>query len=167
MKIIINKNNKKGFTLLEVIIAIFIITIGITGAVNLINYSISNTIVSRSQVVAVNLAQEGLEVVRAIRDTNWLEDAVWNDGLDAGNWRVQYDSVELLSLDSNPPLKMLDSGGVFVYRYSSLGTDSLFRRKVSITTISATEIQVTSEVTWSERGRSFLVSAEERLYDWK
>ncbi len=166
MKTAINKNNKKGFTLIEVIIAIFIIIIGITGAVNLISHNISSIIVSRSQVIAVNLAQEGLEIVRAIRDTNWLEDADWNVGLDtcSAGCRIQYNSIGLLTLDSNPVLN-IDSNGLYLYDITK--PETLFRRKITITTISATEIKVVSEVTWSERGRSFVISAEERLYDWK
>lgn len=153
----------KGFSLLEVIIAIFILTIGITGAVNLLNYSISSVVVSKSQVIATNLAQEGMEIVRSIRDGNWLEYAAWDNGLGAGDYRVQYDNNALLSLSGNPVLK-IDSNGF--YQYNN-GTDTIFHRKITISDVGANEIKVISEVIWSERARSFSVSAEDRLYDWK
>lgn len=155
--------NQKAFSLLEVLIAIFILTIGITGAVSLITYSISSVAIAKSQVIATNLAQEGIELVRSIRDSNWLEDVAWDNGLGAGDYRIQYDNGSLLSLAGNPVLRV-DSNGF--YQYDS-GTNTFFRRKITISDISANEIKVISEITWSERTRSFSVSAENRLYDWK
>lgn len=152
----------KGFSLLEVIIAIFVITIGITGAVNLINFGISSATVSKSQIIATNIAQEGMEIVRGVRDSNWIEDVNWNDGLGAGDYRAQYNSRDLLTF-SDIPLR-IDSSGYYQY---DTGIDSLYYRKITINTISAIEIEVTSEVSWSERGRSHAVSAKGRLYDWK
>ncbi len=163
-----HNKNKKGFSLMEVIIAIFVITIGITGAMSLITYSISNVAISKSKIIAVSLAQEGIEVVRNIRDTNWIEDVDWNDGLDPavdcpGGCRIQYSSLSLMSLSSNPALKI--DGNSF-YQYD-VGADTRFHRKIEITNISANEIKVVSEVTWNERGRSPEVIAETRLYNWK
>ncbi len=167
MKHLIRNKNKKGFSLVEVIIAIFIITIGVTGAMSLMVYSISSVAVSKSKIIAVSLAQEGIEVVRNIRDTNWIEAADWDDGLNSavdcpGGCRIQYNSLGLMLLSGNPALK-IDSN---VYQYDS-GTDTHFHRKIEITNISANEIKVVSKVQWNERGRSPEVITETRLYDWK
>lgn len=153
---------KRGFSLLEVIVAIFVIAIGVTGSLSLINYCISSAAIGKSQIIAANLAQEGLEIVRNIRDSNWLEDATWNDGLGEGEWRVQYDSLNLLASSSD---NLLIDGDDF-YQYAT-GSETLFEREITITSISVNQIKVISEVTWSERGRSFSISAEDRLYDWK
>lgn len=155
--------NKKAFSLLEVLIAIFLITIGITGAVSLVNYSISSVAIAKSQIIAASLAQEGVEIIRNIRDSNWLQDLAWDNGLGDGEFRVQYDSSSLLALDGNSVLK-IDSNGF--YQYDS-GNDTLFRRKITITTTGVSEMEVISEVTWNERGRSLSASAETKLYDWK
>ena len=153
----------KGFSIIEVLIAIFVIIIGITGAMNLINFTISSVAISKSQTIAVNLAQEGMEIVRSIRDSNWLEDIVWDSGLVAGDYRVQYDNNSLLLFSGNPVLKINSNG---FYQYDS-GTDTRFKRKMTISDVSANEIKVVSEVTWDERGKSYDTSAETRLYDWK
>jgi type II secretory pathway pseudopilin PulG len=167
------KINKKtdGFSLLEVIIAIFVITIGIIGVANLISYSISSVAVAKSQIIATELAQEGLEIVRNIRDSNWLADITWNSGLDtcAGGCRVQYNSVGLLALGGNPVLNINSNG---FYLYDVTKPETLFRRKITITDnpdgdINTPDIKVVSEITWSQRGRSFNVNAEDRLYNWK
>ena len=153
----------KGFSIIEVLVAISVITIGITGAMNLINFTISSVAMSKSQTIAVSLTQEGMEIVRSIRDSNWLEKVAWDSGLGAGDYRVQYDNNSLLLLSGNPVLKINSNG---FYQYDS-GTDTRFKRKMTISDVSANEIKVVSEVTWDERGKSYDTSAETRLYDWK
>ncbi len=156
--------------MIEVLIAVLIMVIGISGALNLISYSISQVSISKSMIIATELAQEGLEVIRAIRDNNWLQDLDrWSTDLICGavncssGCRIRYDSLGLISLGTNPFLK-IDSNGF--YQYTS-GTDTLFRRKITLTSMSANEIKVVCEVTWTERGHSYIVSAEDRLFNWK
>jgi len=169
MKHLTRNKDEKGFALIEVMVAIFVITIGIIGAVNLVNYSISSVIIGKSQVIAANLAQEGVEIVRNIRDSNWVEDVDWDNGLINGpvdcssGCLVQYDSTELISF-VDEPLKFYNG----FYQYAGLDEDKTrFYRKITIIDIGIDEIKVVSEVTWEERGRSYAVPAEDRLYDWR
>jgi len=168
MRYLIYKN-KKGFSLIEVILAVFVITIGITGAVNLATYSISNVAVGKSQIIATNLSQEGLEIIRNIRDSNWLKDIDWNDGLKTdGDYRVQYNSLDLLDISDSPALNIDNTNPDYVvYLYDDGKPKSRFSRKISIANINSYEIKVVSEVTWKERGHDYEVNAETRLYDWK
>ncbi len=86
----INKINNQGQTLIEVIVSLFIITVGIIGTLMLANYSIQAGTQSRERVQASVLAQEGIEVVKNIRDTNWIKMAngvtgvTWNSNLSVG-----------------------------------------------------------------------------------
>jgi type II secretory pathway pseudopilin PulG len=64
--------NNKGETLAETIIALSVLVIAITIASAIIMNSIRNIGNAKSRVIAVNLAREGVEAVRNIRDTNWL-----------------------------------------------------------------------------------------------
>lgn len=163
----------KGFSLAEVIIAAFVIIIGIIGAMSLITYSISNVAIGKSQIIAASLAQEGMEIVRNIRDSNWIEqrinsDANWNDGLDAGSHRVQYNGQSLVSFSDT--FLQINSSGLYGYNGVggfSGGADTFFKRRIEITNVSATEIKVISWVTWNERSRSYEIKAESRLYNWK
>lgn len=66
-------NKQSGQTLIETIVAIFILTMAITSGLAVTIYVLSNSGVSLNQVVATNLAREGVEMVRNMRDTNWLE----------------------------------------------------------------------------------------------
>ena len=64
---------KKAETLLEVIIAIFILSLGATTASNLVISAVQSNSFSRDNLVAMNLAKEGIEAVKNIRDSNWLK----------------------------------------------------------------------------------------------
>lgn len=64
--------NIKGETLAETIIALSILAMGITMAGTVIMNSMRNLANAKNRVIAVNIAREGIEAVRGIRDTNWL-----------------------------------------------------------------------------------------------
>lgn len=69
-----NWHNKtsKGETLLEVIIALLVVTMGCATATTLIILAINANVFNRDSLVAVNLAQEGIEYMRNLRDSNWI-----------------------------------------------------------------------------------------------
>ncbi|MCK5475653.1 MAG: prepilin-type N-terminal cleavage/methylation domain-containing protein [Candidatus Pacebacteria bacterium] len=71
-----------GFSLIEVIIAIGIITVGIVSIVNLLSFNLKNEIKNKNKVIAIYLAQEGIEVVRQIRDNNFFIGSDWLTGID-------------------------------------------------------------------------------------
>lgn len=67
------KTRFRGESLLEVVIAITVLTMVLTSVFGvLIQVSATNGN-SINRVVALNLAREGIESVRNIRDTNWLK----------------------------------------------------------------------------------------------
>ena len=65
--------HNKGETLAETVIALMILSIGITFSGTILATSLKNVSSSKNRVIAVNIAREGLEAVRNIRDTNWLK----------------------------------------------------------------------------------------------
>lgn len=73
----------RGETLVEVIIAVFVVSLGSAIAASLIVTSFQANTLSRDNLIAMNLAGEGIEAVRGVRDTNWLKygfdkDNCWN-----------------------------------------------------------------------------------------
>ena len=161
----------KGFSLIEIIVAIGVIISVFIGSIALISFTISSTRVARSKTMAIGLAQEGLEIVRNIRDNNWLnykrKVSNWRDGLSFGDWRVQYNNPALISF-VNAPLQINTSG---FYGYNGIagfsgGTDTPFSRKITLEYIGNNQLKVISEVTWQERGINNSVKAETRLYNW-
>jgi hypothetical protein len=65
--------SKRGETIMETVIALSILAIGLTFSSVLISSSLRNISISKNRVIAVNIAREGIEAVRNIRDTNWLK----------------------------------------------------------------------------------------------
>ncbi|MCK5085237.1 prepilin-type N-terminal cleavage/methylation domain-containing protein [Candidatus Parcubacteria bacterium] len=76
------QSESNGFSLVEVIIAIGIITVGIVSVINLLSFNLKNEIKNKNKMIAIYLAQEGIEVVRQIRDNNFFVGSDWLTGID-------------------------------------------------------------------------------------
>ncbi len=61
-----------GQTLIETLMGLFVVTIGVVSSVTLFVASTKASGDTEDQMVASNLAREGIEAVRSIRDDNWL-----------------------------------------------------------------------------------------------
>jgi len=70
-----NKNTfwKRGESFTETMISIFILTSGLVAAGGLIMAAINTAGNIKEKIIAINLAREGIETVRNVRDTNWLK----------------------------------------------------------------------------------------------
>lgn len=64
--------NQAAETLAEVLIAMTVLAVGGGGAATLVNTSIRATGEGEARIVAYNIAREGVEAVRNVRDTNWI-----------------------------------------------------------------------------------------------
>jgi len=102
----INKN-KSGQGLLETIIALGIIVGGVVGMMSLTISNQTSSEDAEERLIAVNLAREGVEVVRNIRDTNWLTCEIVETILNCNNWDqgivsgVDVIAVPIFNVDSN------------------------------------------------------------------
>src|SRR4051812_36397281 len=108
-------HSQQGFSLIEALVALAILSVALVPAVLLSNSALRAASVIRDDTIAAGLAQEGIEVVRTIRDANWFTGAPFNQGLDDGSYRVQWDSVSLMAAGGNPPLNLTDG----IYSYDS------------------------------------------------
>lgn len=178
----VKKHFKNGFTLLEVMIAITILTIGIGGSYVLIQQTLRGGNIAESKLIAYYLAQEGIEITRNIRDNNWLlkrgSDVKWDEGIyrngDDENICYEGCEVDYLSQELNPisgdgNYLRIDSANGF-YNYDE-GIQTKFKRKIFVSQES--EIGVTDEIlnirceVWWQVGiLSQKVQVEENLYNW-
>lgn len=62
--------NKKGFTLIETIVAVTVLVGALTGPMVLAASSIRATRDARNELVATHLAEEGIEILHNVRDNN-------------------------------------------------------------------------------------------------
>lgn len=125
-------SNKGGFTLTEVMIGIMILTVAIVSSSNLL-VSLVNTNKNNVKVLqAYYLAQEGIEAVRNIRDTNWLHnldfkgevvggvydlfeiDSTYKVFLTSEGWANSSDTTNMtkLQLNSMKPFEFVKTGGI-------------------------------------------------------
>jgi Tfp pilus assembly protein PilV len=81
-------NSKKAFSLIEALVAISILMVGILGAFILVVRTLASTPVVQARLVAANLSQEGIELVRKIRDTNFINADDFRKGLENGSWQT-------------------------------------------------------------------------------
>jgi prepilin-type N-terminal cleavage/methylation domain-containing protein len=163
-------NSKAGFTVLESIIAITVVSLAISGAFSAVRTGLSSSTQAKEQTKAFYLAQEAFELIRNRRDSNILDNLINNSGL---SWRAGISNagdpcaagrtcrVDVtgpsgiyftdcgVSWDSCPVLKQ--DGTSYLMQYSS-GLDTVFKREVQIENTSADEISVTIRVSWSHAG---------------
>lgn len=62
---------QRGFTLVEVIVMASIATVGVLSTLVVANATLQTSKTNERRVTATNLAREGIELVRAARDSNW------------------------------------------------------------------------------------------------
>ncbi|MFH0906650.1 MAG: prepilin-type N-terminal cleavage/methylation domain-containing protein [bacterium] len=155
------KKNQKGFSLLGVIIAMFITMIGLVSILNLSINSLKAASYSKARLIASGLAQEGMEIIQGMRKSNINWDD-WYDSVSSGDYRLQYDSSSLLSY-SYTPLR-INSSGLYQYDESSY---TPFYRKISLDKISNAEVKVVVEVSWDIKGERYSLIIEDRLWNWK
>ena len=136
-----NKNGA-GFTLLEVLVALSVLIMGLLASVSLLTKTSSlNTVIS-DRLIASHLAQEGIELVRNLIDNNILAGEIWNHGLSAGDYQIDYNDNNLQNF-TDTPLKFDGS----LYSYDS-GQPTKFKRKIHIFYENNDEMVVQSIVTW-------------------
>jgi prepilin-type N-terminal cleavage/methylation domain-containing protein len=159
-----SKRNK-GFTLIEALVALTLLTVGLIPAFLQASSSVKLAGQIRNSLIAAHLAQEGAEVVRSLRDANWFVDAPFDTGLTdcSTGCQVQYDDKTLRESKGTLPLKLDPLSGLYQY---ATGTPTPFSRKITITGLSSHELKVISEVAWLDRDGSKTFSVEYHLFDW-
>lgn len=182
IKKIIKEKKDRGFTILETLVAIFILVLSITGPMVFAQTGLRTAFLARDQITAFFLAQDVIETIKNLRDTNSLEGkAEWLDGIFICNQSIN--PTCLISVDTtvaDPVLAECESGvcpiletnsdGKFGYEFSaSDSSDSRFRRNVYITEIVPdAELQIVVEVTWTSNVRvgDSRIVVQENIYNW-
>ncbi|MBI4117525.1 MAG: hypothetical protein HY453_00355 [Parcubacteria group bacterium] len=169
----------RGQGLMETIVAFTIIGLGMLGSFSLVLSTLGQSGELQSSMIGSQLAWEGVEVVRNIRDSNWLSQSPWDTGMsgiadttaipafdpEAGSWTLDF-----------APSGFSDAAAVVyrdqgVYRQSTAGATgnaTVFRRLITIDP-EGTDFRkkITSEVRWTEKGKERSVMAIGELYHWR
>ncbi len=152
-------NFKKGFTLLEALVAVSILMVAVMAPITIAQKGLSSAIYSKNQMIASYLAQDALEYVKNNRDENFRVNggagANWLDGLESC---VIPDSCNIDTIDGyveifdNSVLKK-DGNGFYGFDGSE---DTIFTREINILPMSSfpgsNEALVTATVKWGAGG---------------
>ncbi len=124
----------------------------------------------RDYVIATNLAQEGIEIVRNIRDNNWKNNAIAfkSPPFPANNtgycvaYNVDY-SINAPTTGCVATTVKLKKNASGFYEYSA-GTDTKFSRNINVANnlADSTAKDITSTVTWSGK----TITMTDTLYAW-
>jgi type II secretory pathway pseudopilin PulG len=176
-------SGSRGFTLIETFVAITILTVSVSAPLSLASQSLHAAQYAKDQVVAFNLAQEAIEVVRARRDRNLIDiikngsTVSWRDGIPAQEvggaakpFTVDTVTGEIKECASVCGLLHFDETTGF-YGYDDNTDPSKFTRTVTASvrnTPDQNEMVVVSTVTWRSGviGGVRQVTLEEEMYQW-
>lgn len=178
----------RGFSLIETLVAVVILVSAVVGPLTLAQRSIRSAVYARDQIIASFLAEEAIEYIRSVRDSNqYKSGGNWLDGLDncigqlctvdatqekkeafqkCGNKKLlPYESVcELLAFDT--------AHGRYGFKTAGW-EDTRFVREVTIRTIprdnnkSDKEAEVRATVRWQTGNLPVRdIVMREYIYDW-
>lgn len=173
-----------GFTLIETLVAISLLTIAIVAPISLTAQSLQSAYYARDQITAFYMAQEAIEAIRSVRDSQILQIA---HTVDASSINIfgsiplndQPFRVDARQTNSSASITNCsgDPGGVCIpietdgtlYGYQSDWTPTNFTRTVKAHFVGSSqdEVRVTVTVTWQTgafQTRSFSIS--ENMYRW-
>ncbi len=170
MNLFKTQKNNKGFTLVESLVAIGILSISILATFTAVANGLQSSEISRDQIKAFYLIQEGMEFIKNTREENALKNISgtptdWLAGIsavggvapagdacyfgrtcriDSANKTMTYCGA---AFSTCPVLQQ--SPTTLVYGYNAGWTNTRFKREIQIESVNATEIKVTIQVSWT------------------
>jgi type II secretory pathway pseudopilin PulG len=184
-------NNQKGQGIVELVAAIAIIIFALAGIITLTLVNIIGQKASENSLIASNLAREGIEVVRNLRDTSWLTTGFLGDLVSPSDHTVtaEFDitgNVWTLnnSADSISEARLYLKNNLYVH--DSVGsTPTNFYRLITVDFVCADGSVITSgtcsggtnpvvgyrvksKVQWHDKGgKTHNYELTDYIYDWK
>lgn len=159
---------KKGFTVLETIVAIAVVSLAIAGATAAVRTGLVGSSLAKEQSQAFYLSQEAIEIIRNMRDANVLANfnntpTNWLSGIATAGSACAPPNTCTVDANIYPlqnPLSNIGCSGwnscpylrqdpvTFVYGYNGAWPQTRFRREIQIETVSANEVNITVQISW-------------------
>ncbi len=167
--------NERGFTLIESIVAIFILLIAIVMPMAVVARALFAANYAQDQITAVYLAQEGVELIRNARDNNVLSgSALWDQGNLSNCYGANGCYVDAIHSNSTvnacsgtcPYVQEDMGGGISWYGNDSDWGNTKYIRTIKLSKISDYEIKINSTVIWETRTSPRTVLVEDVITNW-
>lgn len=175
-----------AFTLIETLISITLTTVVITAVTGLILTTLFANQRNLHSLQAMYLAQESLEAVRFMRDSNWLQNYSWNGDGGTNGWGADFD-VSDLSLGDEMELQLSEEENCppcFSFTTSpeeaTVTADNGFEYLRTLTfkpvpdestqddmDVLAGVVEVTATVSWSEHALPRSIELSTYLTNWQ
>lgn len=148
---------KKGFSLIEVLVALLVLSVGIAAIAILMVKNIKDLQISKNQIIASMLAQEGIELVRNLKDNNkttFISGPVPGKA-NGDNYTIDKEDALLSDFTTGGDQKLYLNSGF--YTHNAAGTPTKFSRKIKIYNYydpanNIAQVEVTSYVSWNVNG---------------
>ncbi len=159
----------RGFTLIETMVAISILLMSMTSPIIIARQGMVSARQARNSITAFYMAQDAIEYIRNVRDSNFLSGQPWLTNFDPcldNNCRVDTLNDDFSKAFSScdtvngcPEInKIVDVNGNFTfYDYNTSYPSSGFVRNVKIVTINSDEVRVEVKILWDKGKRNFFV----------
>lgn len=110
----------KGFSILEVLLSLFVLSVGMVAIVSVLSKSLRYSYDTRDTIIATELAQEGVELVRNVRDNDFVAGGTGFTAFDANKKHcfINWDDVTLQCfVNQNPASRyfLQYAGGLYAH----------------------------------------------------
>lgn len=161
-----------AFTLVEIILGITVLSIVLVGITVLTLTSIQANAANVHRLTAYYLAQEGVEGFRTMRDSNWMQNYVWNEGKVL--WGADFSQEGFYVLTYQPdgpaPWALSYFGANREWAETAGAVEDIFTRTVEVSFPDESNkdlMEVTAVVSWRERSRDTSVEVSTEFTDWR
>jgi len=155
---------------LEMIIAAGIIVSSVVTVIALGIVTVRGGRESEYRIVGANLAREGIEYFRNIRDSNWLQGNLWNAGITNGAYKIEFNgsgwtSAACPNIEDEGCRLYINTSGIYNFS-DNTGTPTQFYRQVTVSDWPPAK-KIRSEVLWKEKGGTRNIIIDEDLTEWR
>ena len=185
--------SKFGLVLTEALVAMTIMTTGVIILSSILNNAVNTLAISRDYMIGQNLVTEGVEVVKIVRDTNWLlspsNTSCWLEATPgaAGCTEVEQKAANatagnyITTKDANSGVWKLSATNVNPLDLSKISTealaqakyvvpideiDSKFYRSITFILKSATQATFEVKVQWLDGKKVRTITRKTTLYNY-